>query len=242
MERRAKERLVGAVVLMAAAIIVIPEMLSGPRQEKPVRKPPAGETPLKTYTIDLNGAPGSGNLTQVVPQKEKTTPPEVLARSPPPAEAAKAEPQVVVGTAPSTAAVPDQQEGSEERKPEEKKPEEKKPEEKKPEEKKVVSPPTLRVADLPPPPPPKALVAKPVAPTSRAWAVQMGSFSKESTAQKMVSDLKERGHDAFVMPVKSGATTLYRVRVGPVAERAAAEASLRQLRALAPGATVVSQP
>src|SRR5208282_6082824 len=33
MERRAKERLIGAGILVALAVIVVPELLSGPKQE-----------------------------------------------------------------------------------------------------------------------------------------------------------------------------------------------------------------
>ena len=59
-ERAVKERLVGAAVLMAAAIILIPEMLSGPdREAAEPAATPSGETPIKTYTIDLNQAPGT---------------------------------------------------------------------------------------------------------------------------------------------------------------------------------------
>ena len=39
-----------------------------------------------------------------------------------------------------------------------------------------------------------------------------------------------RGCSAFVMPVKSGGATLYRVRVGPLQDRASAEAALRDVK------------
>src|SRR5688572_5172504 len=61
-ERRVQERLVGAAVLMAAAIILIPEMLSGPRRgERAVTGQPSSDAPLKTYTIDLNRSPGAAS-------------------------------------------------------------------------------------------------------------------------------------------------------------------------------------
>jgi DedD protein len=219
-ERRAKERLVGAIVLMAAAIILIPEMLSGPREQTPP-KSAAPDGPLKTYTIDLSRPPGTASPTQPAAQEVKPPPPEAVATPTTPMVATQVNPEVAVGTTPSP---PVQRDAAE-----------------------APANPTRepRMAASAPPAAPRSvepLASAANAPTSRGWAVQLGSFSKESTAQKMATDLKAGGHDAFVMPVKSGAGTLYRVRVGPMADRAAAEASLRKLKTLAPGATIVSHP
>jgi DedD protein len=231
-ERRAKERLVGAVVLMAAANIVIPPMLSGPHEQQSVQKPTPGETPLKTYTIDLNRPPGGENLTAVPPPETAVPPPAAGAPAPTPADVPQVNPEPLVSGPPSaatpTTAAPTeadrkQQEGA------------------------AVSRPQPRAdpeppVSSPPPAPPKALVPKPTTPTSRGWAVQLASFSRESAAQKMASDLKDRGYDAFVMAAKSGTSTRYRVRVGPVGDRSAAEANLRKLKAVVPEATLVSHP
>ena len=43
--------------------------------------------------------------------------------------------------------------------------------------------------------------------------------------------LRDQGQSAFVMPVKSGGATLYRVRIGPMKDRASAEAALRDVKA-----------
>ena len=72
--------------------------------------------------------------------------------------------------------------------------------------------------------------------------MQVGSFSKEATADRLVKQLRDQGHSAFVMPVKSGGATLYRVRIGPWPDRANAEAVLRNVKTLAPGAAIVAQP
>lgn len=58
----------------------------------------------------------------------------------------------------------------------------------------------------------------------------------------MVKDLRAKGHEAFVMPVKSGSGTMYRVRIGPMADREAAAATLQGVKSLAPGAAVVAHP
>jgi DedD protein len=78
---------------------------------------------------------------------------------------------------------------------------------------------------------PKAAAPKPAPSTSAGWAAQVGSFSKQATADAVAADLKDKGFKAFVMPHKDGKTTLYRVRVGPVATRDAADAMAKKITA-----------
>ena len=68
MERKVKERLVGAAVLMAAAVILIPEMLSGPDRESHAEQPAQSrsDAPIKTYTIDLSQSPSAQPTPAVV--------------------------------------------------------------------------------------------------------------------------------------------------------------------------------
>jgi DedD protein len=82
-----------------------------------------------------------------------------------------------------------------------------------------------------PAPKPKAVVEapKPAPATGGAWAAQVGSFSKEATAKTIAADLKHRGFQAFVMEHREDGKTLYRVRVGPVATREAADALGRKI-------------
>lgn len=58
----------------------------------------------------------------------------------------------------------------------------------------------------------------------------------------MVEDLSGSGHTAFVMPVKSGTNTLYRVRVGPFSDRAAANDALASIKKRVANAAVVAHP
>jgi DedD protein len=257
-ERLVKERLVGAAVLMAAAIILIPEMLGGPDRARTTpgdesatqtRSQSHGDAPIKTYTIDLSRSPGTQPI--VTPEDNRAPPPEeepapatqasTIATSPAgtndegrppnPHPATQAEPEpartpdtnaldrgtVARATAPTT---------------------------------RVVEPPTNPVAPArqapqspqPPQPSERPLASGANAPTSGAWAVQLGSFSKQSTAERLVKELQGKGHDAYVMPVKSGSATLYRVRIGPMKDRASAQATLQAVQSIAPGAAVVSQP
>jgi cell division septation protein DedD len=72
--------------------------------------------------------------------------------------------------------------------------------------------------------------------------VQIGSYSRQSSADRLAGELRSAGHTAFVMPVQNGGATLYRVRIGPMSDRTAAAAALNDLKARFPGAAVVAHP
>ena len=275
MERPVKERLVGAAVLMAAAVILIPEMLSGPDRGATEKSPEAGEGAVKTYTIDLSQSPGVTTATNS-PQptdnqaNNRAPPPEETpSTSAPPAEQRASEPQAQPE---STPPVPTEFAAEESPAPSAEVP---------PVDADEPTPPRTEIpprqiaaqparAEAPPqnppqprsePPParaevkpqakpeaqPKPVASTPSAPTSsvpagKGWAVQLGSYSSEATAERLMNEWRAKGQSAFVMPVKSGAKTLYRVRIGPAKDRAAAEAALKSVKASIPGAAVVAHP
>ena len=70
----------------------------------------------------------------------------------------------------------------------------------------------------------------------------MGSYSSEATAERLMNEWRGKGQEAFVMPVKSGAKTLYRVRIGPSKDRAGAEAALKAVKPSVAGAAIVAHP
>jgi DedD protein len=221
-ERIVKERLVGAAVLMAAAVILIPEMLSGP--DRGSRAEPAAATrsdaPIKTYTIDLSQSPKAGAPAVIenrAPPPEETAAPQPLPAQPAPGDQAK--PEVVQQSAAVTPQPQSQPAAQPPAQP-------------------VVEQPTGATPATRTPQRPLASAAE--APTSGRWAVQVGTFSKEANAERLAKQLRDQGQSAFVMPVKSGATTLYRVRIGPMKDRASAEAALREVKS--PGAAVVPNP
>ncbi len=212
-ERKVKERLVGAAVLMAAAIILIPEMLSGPDRESPPDSAAAqarNDAPIKTYTIDLSHSASEQPPAAVV--ENRAPPPE----DPPAAEQ----------PSPAQPAAGDQA------KPEG-------PQQSQPQPQPVVEQPTAAAAPAVRTPE-RPLASSAEAPTSGRWAVQVGTFSKEANAERLVKQLRDQGRSAFVMPLKSSGATLYRVRIGPMNDRSSAEAALRDLKS--PGAKVVSHP
>lgn len=222
---------------MAAAVILIPEMLSGPGRDSAQKQAQAasdgegsGEAAIKTYTIDLNQAPGSQQPPTPVEQMENRAPPPETPPPETPAEQPPAEPSVVAQASPEPSAqvtpAPAEAPKPETPKPELPKPEPK-PESPKPAPRAVASAPSA----------PKSAV-----PTGKGWAVQLASYASEATAERVMNEWRGKGQSAFVMPVTTGGKTLYRVRIGPTKERAGAEAVLKLVKASIPSAAVVAHP
>jgi DedD protein len=224
MDESLKARLIGAVVLVALAVILIPELLSGRKPATPAPEPANGERATRTFTIELGG--GS---TEILPSTD--TPPAPERKSPPSIEVPE---PVVREAAPSTAASGQPVQ----------------PTPATPDRAIAEAP----AAEAPPPAsatagtgtaavPVPAESAAPVAPARPArggWAVQVGAFGSVSSANKLVKELQGAGYTAFVSPVTRGGKTLHRVRVGPQSERAAAEQLLAGLKGRGLPATVVA--
>jgi DedD protein len=201
MERQLKERIVGATVIVALGIIVIPWLLDGPAQssrpvEQAIELPPA-ETPGRTYSIPLE--PGAGPAVQIRTSNDAEPVP-----SQPGAGA-------VQRPAREDAAAPVIRSG---------------PQVAEPAEQPAQPPP--RPAPQPAaqqaPPPAEPSVAGP-------WTVQVGSFSRADNAQALQKRLVSEGFEAFVSRVVTDVGTMHRVRVGPVPEREAADRLLARLSA-----------
>ena len=55
MDRRVKERLIGASILVAIVVLVVPELLSGPKSGAPPAVPNAiTPEPIRNVTVDLS--------------------------------------------------------------------------------------------------------------------------------------------------------------------------------------------
>ena len=84
--------------------------------------------------------------------------------------------------------------------------------------------------------------AAPVDPAATRFYVQVGTFATRERAETAQKDLARRGFKVIINETTSGARRLHRVRVGPVADRAAAVALEAQLRSLAPDRAIVALP
>ena len=192
MDNLVKQRVVGAVVLVALAVIFIPILLEGPDEETGPRSldlpPPLEEMregriepeepvlvvppePVTTVVIGENGT-------------AEPTPAPAAEPEPPATVEAPSEPEVETGPVPTPA-------------------------------------PSAEPASPPAPAAP--------APVAGGWVVQVGAFGQEANALALRDRLRQTGHAAFVERVVVDAKPVFRVRVGPFTERAAAEARLSDL-------------
>ncbi|MFM7707629.1 MAG: SPOR domain-containing protein [Gammaproteobacteria bacterium] len=100
-----------------------------------------------------------------------------------------------------------------------------------------VAAPPVAVAPVAAPP-----VAVSATPAGRNFFVQVGTFATRERAEVLRSDLARRGFEVTINEAAGGAKSFHRVRVGPVADRKAAEALEVRLRPLAPDRAIVAVP
>jgi DedD protein len=200
-----KERLTGAIILVALVVVLVPELLSGPirpasRTHGPTSS--AEEPPLRSYTINLaddaHGASGS-----LQPQPVRS--PAAMAPSPEPAGIARAPPPATPAerTAPSARPIPESPGAA------------------------------LPAAAVAP-----GAASQPAAADNGAYVVQLGSFASRVNAERLAQQVHGQGFPVSVSR-GSGGRRLYRVRVGPARDHAAAEQIAAKLRAQGHGGTVV---
>lgn len=214
MDTALRNRLTGAVILVLLAVLLLPELLTG-----------AGGTATRTPS------PAGGTPEGVTPEGDaplQTLQIDLSGTARGPAGSALPPPEVTDGLAVDLAVDP------------------------------AAPPPVVRlpvpeaITTAPPTavPPTAAVVpptaapptAAPVDPTATRFYVQVGTFATLERAETAQKDLARRGFKVTINETTSGARRLHRVRVGPVADRAAAVALEAQLRSLAPDRAIVAIP
>jgi DedD protein len=214
LKRRARRRLVGAIVLALAAAVILPLLLeSDPKplgDEVSIRIPPIDNgkfiNPLAPDKSRDNAVPGAPDTKTEPKSGGIITPKKSVAEaerrvlgqgaSPPPSVPAPANPTEPPVTNPETAAP---------------------------------------VASIPapaaPPPPVKAEAPAPPSPApSGAFAVQVGAYADAKVATDLASTLKSAGYATYTEAVPTTQGSVQRVRVGPYATRAAADAAVAKLK------------
>ena len=200
---RVKERLTGAIILVALIVLLVPELLTGPirTQSAPAASStsasqPAGRTshaepPLRSYTMTLGAAqPASQDPVQ---SAAPAPPPLPQASAPPPDEQS---PRHGATVSPQSAGS-----GSG----------------------------SLQVASSPAH---SGVREAQSSGSSGGWVVQLGSFASRKNADRLARSLTGRGFRMSVSPAKAGARVLWRVRAGPAHDRAGAQRLAARLRAL----------
>lgn len=223
MENATKERLTGALILVAALVILVPEMLSGPggqrRADAPPAQDPAAGPPLRTYDMVLEPAAGAKpapqeTLTPASPAEEAAVPPPVTQVPPPAASESSARPAAAAPTLAEVSQAP-AAEG---------------PMPAKPAGRSDLSAPSAsKESPVAAPVPGKAEGAQPSG--ARNWWVQVGVFASRENAQRLSGELKAAGFASEVAQIRSQGKEMHRVRVGPVADKPAAAALQGRLAA-----------
>jgi DedD protein len=218
MDRRVKERLIGASILVALIVLVVPELLSGPKSAAPSATLPTtfpanAPEPTRNVTLDLatSKAPANSEVEPADTQESAASavsaakageaasaapaPASPTARSPSPGSSSSAAP---TSTAPPDAAPTG------------------------------AAPPTVAPTT---PKPVETAAQSPI--SARAnWAVQLGSFASRANADNLSRQLKGQGFPVYVLSGGSSASVRYRVRVGPLADRDSAARMAAKLKSI----------
>jgi len=207
-ESRIKQRLVGALVLIALAVIIVPLFLDFRKDYDHVIKgtnipPKPDDFHVEVVPLvppgDFKAPPGD---IKAPPEENKLPPGDI---NPPPdstdQDESESAPPPPASPAPANVKKP-------------------------PAAKPVVPAPKAEAAK----PPDKAPVAavqnkeSPAATEGDAWIVQLGSFSNIQNAEDLREQLQKKGYKAFVDDVRVNDRTIHRVRIGPIDKKAEAEA------------------
>lgn len=251
METQVKERLTGAVILVALIVLLVPELLTGgPGGVAPstTAPPSAGEPAVRTYSIDLV----QGGVRQQPQAAEADLSAKAISGSSVGASKARIEPaptakpataEPVPQTEPAVVAQGEPAARSDMDKPlplaEPVKPVDTPPPVKSSQRAKVAEKPVTERAAAQP----SAERAGSTSADASGWAIQLGSFASRDNAQRLVKQLKGKGFNAFLLGGGGSSGKLYRVRVGPEASRSAADAVGAKLRSAGfKGGAVVAQP
>ncbi len=223
MDRRVKERLIGASILVALVVLVVPELLSGPKPSTAsVPTLPAGAPdPIRHVNVDLATSRPTANAEAepTVAEPPASSAASVVGNSPAPdsSATASATPSSATSPAPavsahlgaartSTAAA------------------------KTPATKLAAARPTAV----------ESTAHSPISPSRGSWSVQLGSFASRANADNLTRQLKGQGFSVFVLSGGSGAAVRYRVRAGPLPDRESAERMAAKLKTLGHAGSLVA--
>ncbi|MFA6311986.1 MAG: SPOR domain-containing protein [Sterolibacterium sp.] len=207
-KKRARRRLVGAIALALAAVIVLPMVMD--QEPKPltqdiqIRIPSQDTSAVSTLARTVTGKPAPTPL-PTPPKPAEPAPTAAPAAAPIAAAQPAAKPAATPETVPAPAELPNAVPVAAAPKVSETKPE--KPE-------KSITPP----------------------PNKEQWVVQLGAYQDLANVKAMQNRLKALGLASFTEKIETPQGPRTRVRGGPFASRGAAEKAQAQLKKLAIGA------
>jgi len=234
MDQGLKERLIGAAVLVALGVWLIPWLLDGRQEQVELASPssavrlPAldGPLPVRQQTLSLEAAKSDAATTEPRPESaEPATPSSAAADT----VVAAAEPILTPTPAPAQEsatppkpAAPVQESAAP---PKQSTPAPVKPITDRNSPQRVAS--AAPAAATPSPSSPSSQPA----PARGDWVVQLGSFGAEDNAKKLAEKAKVYGYKPEVAGFRASGRAMYRVRVGPYKSRAEADATASALSA-----------
>lgn len=228
LRRKARRRLVGAVVIALAAAIVLPLLLE--TDPKPLGEDVAVKIPAvddSRFVSRLSGKSGdpAGSATAIAPvappPKAAAAPEPAPAPPPPKKTVAEAEQRLLTPAVKTSVASPPVA-TQPVAKPVVPAPD--------PVSKPAVSTPEARTAAAPPPAPKSVDPGTAAAPAKEGFVVQLAAYADDKGANAFAARLKKSGHAAYVEPVETSRGTLWRVRVGGFATRADADVARARLK------------
>jgi DedD protein len=223
MDRRVKERLIGASILVALIVLVVPELLSGPKSAVPSAAPATtfpsnAPEPTRNVTLDLATSKAPAN-SEVEPAETQGSAASAVSAAKD-GEASPAAPAPASQTAGSPGAGSSSSAAPTSAAPTSAAPTSAAPTSAAPTS---AAPATLKPVET----------AAPSPISARAnWAVQLGSFASRANADNLSRQLKGQGFSVYVLPGGSSASVRYRVRVGPLADRDSAERMAAKLKSI----------
>ncbi|MGA2188885.1 MAG: SPOR domain-containing protein [Steroidobacteraceae bacterium] len=226
MDRRVKERLVGATILVVLIVLIVPELLSGP---KPVSAPAAAagapDEAVRNVTVDLatSRATSAEDLAASAASSSTAAGSTAPSGAVDPTGSQPAPSSVAPDHAggPPTITTLKAQQPTQTRQP----------------ALENESPVPNGGVSTPSPGAPREAVG--AEGSTRNWAVQIGSYASRANADKQMRRLKAHDASVYVSSSGKGPSLRYRVRVGPFADRGAAEKAMTKLRKEGQSASLV---
>lgn len=241
LRRRARRRLVGAIVLALAAAVLVPMLLeSDPKplgEDVSVKIPPVdegkfvtrlGEKAKSAPTLDspspqpAKETAAKEALTKEPATKETTAkeaPADVVKDAPKDSSSAAPASSIAVAPAPATNASTTPAPAASKEPAASRTPDTKE------------TPAAAKSSDRSDKAAKSADASRNVQTKSAGYSVQLAAFSDDRGANALAGRLKKAGHPAYTEPYTTSRGTLYRVRVGPYSTREAAESARAKLKA-----------
>lgn len=218
MESPTKERLTGGLIFVAALIIIVPEMFSGPDRAPATDATPAADASagpqMRTYDMVLDRPAGQEPAQETLAPRPvaQTAAGQVSLAAEPVADAVAEAPAGPMPAEPAPDVVARET----------------------PAEPRRESPPPVAApkptAAAPGPPAISAPAPATAAPSGRWW-VQLGRFSERENAERLALELRRAGYNISLSQIRADGKELTLVRAGPVADRTAATAMQKRLSA-----------